>query len=139
MKFKVGDKVKVCGVDFTQEQAMQHWKNFFQHYYGELVDETFVVVSTSKYCSMISNKIGNEGFNLTNESLTLFEESQETIVKETVTKVIPKGLYGKVRVLGDVQAPADLVCIDFETDLFDKQCLTNTINTLTQIRDFLSE
>lgn len=142
MKFKVGDKVKACGKNFTQEQAVNHWKEYFEKAYGALDNETFVVVSTSNYCSMISNKLGNSGFTLNGNSLILIEENQESIVKETVTRVIPKGDYNDcsfLEIFEDVKEGDKLVDIKFDFGKFKKEDLTKLINTLTQIRDFLAD
>lgn len=142
MKFKVGDKVKVCGKYFTQKEAVNHWKEHFEKAYGSLDKETFVVVSTSNYCSMLSNKIGNDGFTFTNKSLMLVKENQESIVKETVTRVIPKGDcndFSFLEILGDVKEGDKFVDIKFDYGIFKKEELTKLINTLTQIRDFLAD
>lgn len=142
MKFKVGDKVKVCGKHFTQKDAVNHWKEYFEKAYGSLDNETFVVVEVRKFSCRISNKLGNDGFTLTNDCLMLVEESQESIVKETVTRVIPKGDYNDfsfLEILGDVKEGDKFVDIKFDYGIFKKEELTKLINTLTQIRDFLAD
>lgn len=57
MKFKVGDKVKACGKYFTQKEAVNHWKEYFEKTYGSLDKETFVVVEVRKFSCRISNKL----------------------------------------------------------------------------------
>lgn len=91
---------------------------------------------------MLSNKLGNYGFNLNNDCFALIEESQEAIVKEIVTKFIPKGDYSDcsfLEILGDVKEGNKFVDIKFDYGIFKKEDLTKLINTLTQIRDFLAD